>query len=158
VSTVPGDSGSSGIFSGGISSVTTQTPIQTGFVDEKVYAEFILATHADVEAGPSGSGFTQGQASASSDFIDPFSFPTNGPVFNFFDPMTGAPLTDITANSSDGCIVNNAFMCGSVGPTGSVPELSTSAVMLAGFASLGFAGWLRGCRRGAPRIGEEIGL
>jgi hypothetical protein len=32
-------------------------------------------------------------------------------------------------------------MCGSLGPTGSVPELSTWAMMLAGFAGLGLAGW-----------------
>ena len=81
-------------------------------------------------------------------FEDPFSFPTSGPVFNFFSPATGAPLTGITANSSDGCIVNNAFMCGSVGPTGSVPELSTWTMLVAGFSGLGLASyWRPGKRR-----------
>ena len=61
-------------------------------------------------------------------------------------------------NSSDGCIVNNMFMCGSVGPTGSVPELSTWGMMLAGFAGLGFAGWRRGWRPGGAPIGEEFRL
>jgi hypothetical protein len=60
-------------------------------------------------------------------------------------------------NSGDGCIVNNKFMCGSVGPTGSVPELSTWAMMLAGFAGLGLAGWRRDRRRPSVPTGEEIG-
>jgi hypothetical protein len=154
-STVPGASGASGIFSGGVSFVMAQTPVEAGFVDEDVYAEFILATHADVGASP--SGITQGLASASSDFLDPFSFPTNGPVFNFFD-ANGDPLAGVTADSSDGCIVNNAFMCGSITSPGSVPELSTWAMMVAAFAGLGYAGWRRGRRPGATRIGKEIGL
>lgn len=139
-STVPGASGASGIFSGGVSFVATQTPVEAGFVDQDVYAEFILATHADVEAAP--SGITQGQASASADFLDPFSFPTDGPVFNFFD-ASGDPLAGVTADSSDGCIVNNRFLCGAA-PT-SVPEPSSWMLMLLGFASLGYAGW-RGSR------------
>jgi hypothetical protein len=141
-STIPGSSGASGIFSGGVGFISTQTPVETGYVDQNVYAEFILATHADVEAAP--SGITQGQASASADFLDPFSFPTNGPVFNFFD-ANGDPLTGVTADSSDGCIVNNRFLCGA-GPM-SVPEPSSWMLMLLGFASLGYAGWRGGQAR-----------
>lgn len=152
-----GESTASGIFSAGISDVTAHTPLESGVVGGPVFADFILATSASVSAGPSAFGVREGQASASADFLDPFSFPTDGPIFNFFD-ANGNPLAGATVNSSDGCIVNNMFMCGSVGPTGSVPELSTWVMMLAGFAGLGFAGWRRGGRRGAPRIGEENGL
>jgi hypothetical protein len=138
-STVPGASGASGIFSGGVSFVVAETPVAAGFVDQDAYAEFILATHADVEAAP--SGITQGQASASADFLDPFSFPTDGPVFNFFD-ANGDPLAGVTVDSSDGCIVDNRFLCGG-GPT-SIPEPSAWTMMLLGFAGLGYAGWRRG--------------
>ena len=109
-----------------------------------------LATNANVAAN-------DGSGSATVDFLDPLSFPTHGPVFNFFD-LAGNPISGWTANSSDGCIVNNAFMCGSITSPGSVPELSTWAMMVAGFAGLGYAGWRRGWRPGAARIGEEIGL
>lgn len=135
-STIPGETGASGVFSAGVSHVQAHTPVEGGFVDQDVYAEFILATHAGVDVGPSSS--TQGQASASADFLDPFSFPTDGPVFNFFD-ANGNPLAGATVNSSDGCIVNNRFLCGG-GPT-TVPEPSTWTLMLMGFVGLGFAGW-----------------
>ena len=111
----------------------------------------ILATNANVAAND-GSG-----RSAIVDFLDPLSFPTDGPVFNFFD-ASGNPISGWTANSSDGCIVNNTFMCGSVSPPGSVPELSAWAMMVAGFAGLGYGGWRRGRRHRVVLIGEEIGL
>ena len=107
-----------------------------------------LATNANVAAN-------DGSGSAVVDFLDPLSFPTNGPVFNFFD-LAGNPVSGWTANSSDGCIVNNMFMCGSASRGGSVPELSTWAMMLAGFAGLSLAGWRRDRRRAAAA--EEFGL
>lgn len=115
-------------------SVSTATPPVLGFFDNPTFMAFSLQTSAHADSYPGAS------ADIIVNFEDPFSLPTTGPVFNFFDPTTGLPLTGITANSSDGCIVNNAFMCGSVGPTGSVPELSTWAMMAAGFAGLGLAG------------------
>ncbi len=133
------------------------TPLESGVVGGLVSANFILATSASVSAAPSFSGVIQGQASANSDFLDPFSFPSDGPIFNFFD-ANGDPIVGATVNSSDGCVVNNAFMCGSIISPGSVPELSTWVMMVAGFAGLGYAGWLRGRRPAATRIGEEIGL
>ncbi|HEX9169770.1 MAG TPA: PEP-CTERM sorting domain-containing protein [Roseiarcus sp.] len=142
-STIPGETGSSGIFSAGVADVKTHTPVEAGAVDQDVYAEFILATHAGVDVGPSPT--EQGQATASADFLDPFSFPTNGPVFNFFD-ANGDPLTGVTADSSDGCIVNNRFLCGASGM--SVPEPSTWTMLLLGFVGLGYAGWWR---RRTPR-------
>ncbi len=144
-STNPGNSGASGIFSSGVADVRAQTPIQTGFVDHNVFAEFILATHASAEASPSAT--ESGKASAVADFLDPFSFPTNGPVFNFFDAK-GNPLTGVTVDSSDGCIVNNRFLCG--GSSGkAAPEPSTWALMLLGFAGLGHRGWRSGRKRQA---------
>jgi len=150
------ESTASGIFSHGLSGVKAHTPLESGTVGGPVFADFILTTAASVSAGPS-FGFSHGRASASSDFLDPFSFPTDGPVFNFFD-ANGNPLAGATVNSSDGCIVNNMFMCGSESTPGSVPELSTWAMMIAGFAGLGYAGWRRGSRRAAVSTGEEIGL
>jgi hypothetical protein len=137
-STIPGETSASGIFSAGVSDVKTHTPVEGGFVDQDVYAEFILATHAGVDVGP--GLHESGQASASADFLDPFSFPTDGPVFNFFD-ASGHPLAGVTVDSSDGCIVNNRFLCGA-GPT-SVPEPSIWTLTLLGFAGLGYAGWRR---------------
>jgi len=140
-----GGSGDSGIFSGGTEGVQTHSPVETGFVGHDVFAEFSLATHAGADAGPTPQ--EQGQASASADFLDPFSFPTNGPVFNFFDAK-GNPLTGVTVDSGDGCIVNNRFVCGGGaggGGTG-VPEPATWTMLLLGFAGLGYAGGVR--RRG----------
>jgi hypothetical protein len=150
-----GGSTASGIFSAGISDVKAHTPLESGVVGGLVSADFTLVTSASVSAGPSAFGVREGEASATSDFLDPFSFPTDGPIFNFFD-ASGNPLAGATVSSGDGCIVNNAFVCASIVPTGSVPELSTWAMMIAGFAGLGYAGWRRGCRRSAPRLAEDI--
>jgi hypothetical protein len=145
-----------GIFSHGTQGVIAQTPVVTGFVDHDFYVTFGLDTHAAATAiAPSIN--EQGQAQANADFLDPFSLPTDGPVFNFFD-ANGNPLVGATVNSADGCIVNNMFMCGSGTSPGSVPELSTWLMMLVGFAGLGLAGWRRGRRQAAAPIGEEIGL
>jgi hypothetical protein len=139
-------SGGDGIFSAGTKDVHAHTPVEGGFVDQKnVYAAFLLGTHASVGASP--DPHEDGKASASADFIDPFSFPTDGPVFNFFD-ANGNPLTGVTVNSSDGCIVNNRFLCGS-GPT-TVPEPSTWTMLLLGFAGLAYAGWRSTRKRRSP--------
>jgi hypothetical protein len=132
-------------------SVSAATPKVLYSSSSDTFMAFTLETSAHADSYPGAS------ADLIVNFQDPFSLPTTGPVFNFFDPTTGLPLTGITANSSDGCIVNNAFMCGSVGPTGSVPELSTWVMMLAGFTGLGYAGWRRGRRLTVTRISEEIG-
>jgi hypothetical protein len=121
--------------------VKAHTPLQSGVVGGPVSADFILATSASVSAGPSAFGVREGQASASADFLDPFSFPSDGPIFNFFD-ANGNPLMGATVNSCDGCIANNRFVCGGSGPM-SVPEPSPWRLMLLGFAGLGYAGWRR---------------
>jgi hypothetical protein len=115
-----------------VSGMTPETLVNAG---DTISVGFGLLTSAQADSAPGSA------ADLIVNFKDPFTFPTSGPVFNFFDPTTGDPVTGFTANSSDGCIVNNAFMCGSVGPAGSVPELSTWAMLLAGFAGLGLAGW-----------------
>jgi hypothetical protein len=123
-------------------SVSAPTPTVLGAYGSDTSIAFTLGTEASAQSYP---GFS---ADIIVNFGDPFSLPTTGPVFNFFDPTTGAPLTGITANSSGGCIVNNAFMCGSVSRPGSVPELSTWIMMLAGFAALGFASYWRSMKGG----------
>jgi hypothetical protein len=130
-----GASGGSGIFSAGVSDVSAHTPLALGVVGQEAYAEFILATHAGATAAPSPN--EQGQASASSDFLDPFSFPTDGPVFNFFD-ANGDPLAGVTVDSGDGCIVDNRFLCGGVPTPTPVPEPCAWAMLLVGFAGLGY--------------------
>ena len=140
------ESTASGIFSHGLSGVVAHTPLESGTVGGLVSADFILATRASVSAGPSAVGVREGQASANADFLDPFSFPTDGPVINFFD-ANGNPLAGVTVNSGDGCIVNNRLLCSDGGPT-SVPEPSTWTMLVLGFAGLGYAGWRR--REGRP--------
>jgi MYXO-CTERM domain-containing protein len=71
--------------------------------------------------------------------VDPLSFPSNGPVLNFFD-ANGNPLAGVTVDSSDGCIVNNRFLCGAA-PTPApeptpVPEPAIWTLLLVGFAGL----------------------
>jgi hypothetical protein len=128
-----------GVFAGIIDptkiSVSGTTPETSATVGEDISVGLGLLATAQADSAPGST------ADLIVDFSDPFTFPTSGPVFNFFDPTTGDPVTGFTANSSDGCIVKNAFVCGSLGPTGSVPELSTWAMMLAGFAGLRLAGW-----------------
>jgi hypothetical protein len=145
-STVSGASSATGIFSAGVSGITTHTPLEPGTVGSNAIVDFMLSTTALASAGPSPT--EKGQASAISDFLDPFSFPTNGPVFNFFD-ANGNPLTGVTMNSADGCIVNNRFVCaGGAGGGGThAPEPATWTMLLLGFVGLAYAGRHR--RRGA---------
>jgi hypothetical protein len=132
-----------------VSAMTPEAPGTTA--PGGVSVGFGLLTSAHADSGPGSMG------DLIVNFGDPFSLPSSGPVFNFFD-LNGSPLTGMTANSSDGCIVNDVFMCGSVIAPGAVPEFSTWAMMLVGFAGLGSAGWRRGWRQPAVPTGEEIGL
>jgi hypothetical protein len=133
-----------------VSGTTPAAAGTTSTVGGGVSVGFELQTSAHADSAPGSMG------DLIVNFEDPFSLPTSGPVFDFFDPKTGALLTGMTANSSDGCIVNNAFVCGSVTSPGAVPELSTWAMMLAGFAGLGCARWRRGSPQAALTTGEEI--
>jgi hypothetical protein len=148
------EDGAGGVFQGQSPSanssfdVAATTEKEVGENGFPVTVVLNLGTSANVVAN-NGSG------SAAVDFLDPLSFPTHGPVFNFFD-LAGNPISGGTANSNDGCIVNNLFMCGSATSPGSVPEVSTWAMMIAGFAGLGYAGRLRGSRRAAVSPGQEI--
>jgi hypothetical protein len=126
----------------------THTPVRFGFVDQDVFAKFSLETSAIMEAAPSFSANVSGQASASADFLDPLLFPTDGPVFNFFD-ANGNPLAGATVNSSDGCIANNRFVCGSSGPT-TVPEPSAWAMMLSASPDLAMRASGDHVRPGSP--------
>jgi PEP-CTERM motif len=161
-STIPGDSGANGIFSAGVQNVHASTPIEAGFNDMDVFAEFTLATQASASAGPGTN--EQGQASGDSEFLDTFSFPTDGsPVFNFFDPGTGLPVSGFTVDSSDGCIVDNRFVCGAA-PTppsnvpepGSLPLLATSLIGAALLRRCSTMERATGRRRGHPTIAAEF--
>jgi hypothetical protein len=145
-STVPGATFATGIFSAGLSDVKTHTPMESGLIGDTAIANFLLSTNATASAGPAPN--ESGQASALADFLDPFSFPTNGPVFNFFD-ANGNPLTGVTVDSTDGCIVNNRFVCGGGAGGGGtqVPEPATWTMLLLGFATLGYSGRHRGDTR-----------
>ena len=98
-----------------------------------------MATDAIGTTSPSG-----GTASSMVDALDPLSLSTQGPVFNFFDPVTGAPVTGWTANSADGCIANNLFTCGIAAPT---PTPSSAdeppSLALLGAAALAGLIWTR---------------
>jgi len=137
-----------GIFAGIIDpsniTVSGTTPATLVNVGDTFSVGIGLFTQAQADSAPGSA------ADLIVNFKDPFTFPTSGPVFNFFDPTTGDLLTGFTANSSDGCIVNNSFMCGSISSPGSVPELSTWAMMLAGFAGLGLASYWRSRKGGVP--------
>ncbi len=112
-------------------SVSGTTPAAPGVVGGDAFVEFVLETSADVNVSPGENG------QVTVDFQDPFSFPTSGPVFNFFDPTTGAPLAGITANSDDGCIVDNRFVCGTAA-VASVPEPNACGILLLALALTGF--------------------
>ena len=145
-STNASEDGAGGVFQGQSPSanssfdVAAATETEIGQNGAPVTVMLNLATNANVMAN-------DGSGSATVNFLDPLSFPTDGPVFNFFD-LSGNPISGWTANSDDGCIVNNAFVCGSITSPGSVPELSTWAMMLAGFAGLGFASYWRSKKGG----------
>jgi hypothetical protein len=152
-STNASEDGAGGVFQGQSPSanssfdVAAATETEIGQNGAPVTVMLNLATNANVMAN-------DGSGSATVNFFDPLSFPTDGPVFNFFD-LSGNPISGWTANSDDGCIVNNAFVCGSITAPGSVPELSTWAMMLAGFAGLGFASYWRSKKGG---VGTPVGL
>ena len=88
----------------------------------------------EVSAGSSGA------ASASAVYGDSLDLPHGIDVFNLPE--------GVTANAPGSDIVNNRFMLA----TTSVPEPSTWAMMLFGFAGLGFAGYRRG-RAGRTKLG-----
>ena len=83
-----------------------------------------------------------GAASATAEYGDSLDLPIGIDVFNLPE--------GVTANAPASDIINNRFML----PTTSVPEPSTWAMMLLGFAGLGFAGYRRTRRASlAPSTG-----
>ena len=105
-----GSQTSSGVFGGfplsGLGMTSGTTPIWPARSGDEISVSMILDTLSVVfHNGPSGGG----GADALADFSHTVLFAPV--VFNFFDPDTGAPVTGWTANSADGCIVNNTYRC-----------------------------------------------
>jgi hypothetical protein len=117
--------------------ITGTTHQQTGVNGST--ATVTLSMYTDIAVG-----LNDGSAGGTVDFLDPLSFPTDGPVFNFFSAATGAPVTGWTANSSDGCIVDNQFLCSPTSPPPlPVDEPATLPVFVASIVA--WAWWTR-CR------------
>ncbi len=89
-----GDDGAGGVFAGQTPSADSSfdfaasTEKETGSNGSAVTLMLNLSTSAGVTAYYSYSG------SATTDFLDPLSFPTDGPVFNFFD-LAGDPIVGV---------------------------------------------------------------
>lgn len=151
---VPGGSTGTGIFNSQTDdssvAVIATTPEEMGVVGADAFVGFTLATDAAVETAPSATELGQGEAIT--DFLDPFSFPASGPVFNFFDLITGAPVAGYSVNSGDGCIVDNRFLCGATGgPSGGPTGVDEpGALSVFGLALLG-------CAFGYPQLGRRRG-
>jgi len=102
-----------------------------------------LTMYTDINANQGATGSAGGEV----DFLDPLSFPSDVSVFNFFDPATHSSVTGWTANSADGCIVNNQFQCGLASTASPVDEPPALPVFGAVFAASML--WL-GLRRRFP--------
>lgn len=65
-------------------------------------------------------------------FLNSLEPPTGVDVFDFFDPVSGAPISGYTANAGD-WLVNNRFIAG---PTQQVPAPATVLLLVAGLLAL----------------------
>ncbi len=78
-----------GVFAGIIDptkiSVSGTTPETSATVGEDISVGLGLLATAQADSAPGST------ADLVVNFEDPFTFPTSGPVFNFFDPTTGIP-------------------------------------------------------------------
>lgn len=119
-------------FDGSLGAASGVTPLLTGGAGEMIEIFLGLETSAVVARNFDAS---PGFAHAFADFSHTALF---GPtVFNFFD-LTGAPLDGWTASSTDGCIVNNRYLCAPVAPS-PVPAPSTVWLLCSAVISLGAA-------------------
>jgi hypothetical protein len=102
------------------------TPTRQARANDLITVSLLLSTtalagHINFAPNPAGSAY------ATSFFADTVMFSTAGPVFNF-------DLAGWTANSDDGCIVNNQFMCAPA--AAAVPEPATFLIVLSGLGAL----------------------
>ncbi len=117
-----------------VSGTTTKQLVRNGGL-----ATVFLNMSTDAIGSTSPNG---GTAISQVDALDPLSLSTTGPVFNFFDPVTGTPVLGWTANSADGCIVDNLFTCGASGSSPTAVDEPPSLALL-GAALLAWLIWAR---------------
>jgi len=91
---------------------------------------FFLTTDAGV--GKESFDALTGEGMAFAEFARTLLFATDGPVLEFTD-AAGNPLTGWTANSSDGCIVDNHYACA----PSDTPEPAEVDLLGIGLAGLG---------------------
>jgi len=91
-----------------------------------VTVSFYLSTAAGV--GKESTDEVTGEGTAYADFAKTLEFPSSGPVVKFTDAQ-GTPLPGWTADSADGCIVDNHYLCAPAPEP--APGATTSVAVLA---------------------------
>jgi hypothetical protein len=107
-----------------------------------VAVTFFLSTDAGV--GKESFDAVSGDGMAYADFSRTLLFATSGPVLKFTD-AGGNPLAGWTADSQDGCIVDNHYLCAPV------PEPPRGEMISLSFVLLGLL-----TRRRGPRIAAAL--
>jgi len=123
-----------------LAGVTLQTASGELPVDQPITLQLDVGVSAgagiNAAAIPGGCPSCTGYASAGLGAYNTITLPTNGPVFDLPDGYT--------ANTADGCIANNLYVCGASAPT-SVSE--PPAIWLFGFGLIALLGFERRRRK-----------
>ena len=170
--TLAGDTGTASLFTGSdpdaaapAFSLTTRDTASYLAVEGGESETLVLPAALDVEifvgsldsyntisfSGPGAVSYTGGQLATLTTAIDngdQHSGSSNG----LFDFSFQAPVTSVTFGSN-----GNALEVAGVSVSSAVPEPSTWAMMLLGFAGLGFAGYRRRAKRNAPAFADLAG-